>query len=72
MDHKIIERNGIFIVYVRDNYFSLSKLRKVDKWRVMYKGLHSPAHFETLEEARNWIQVRLKPDVEHSIYQEEK
>jgi hypothetical protein len=67
-EFKIIERHGVFIVYQAYYVFSLWKMKNIKKWTVSFKGIYKPAHFETLEDAREWVKLRMKQDVEHSIY----
>lgn len=69
--YKIIEHKGIFIVY-RNRFkkvwrlFKPSLLKEV--WVLAHKDAFTPAHFETLYDAKAWVKVQLTPDKEHGVY----
>ncbi len=65
--YKIIERHEIFIVFYAYKVFSLFKFKMIEKWNVAYKNIYTPAHFNTLEDARKWITKIEKTDVEHLV-----
>lgn len=65
--YRIIERQGVFIVFFLYKRFELFKLKTIETWEVAYKAIGTPAHFYSLEEARNWIRIITKPDIEHDI-----
>ena len=67
MEYKILERNGKFMV---------GKMQKKRKWmfsktyeefNCIWKAMYTPAHFKTLEEAREFVKVITKPDTYHTL-----
>jgi len=69
--YKIIEKRGLFIVYINSIY-KVRKLFKpmvkVEEWDVAFKALYSPAHFKDIEEAKQWIYLQSKPDIDHGTF----
>jgi hypothetical protein len=67
MDYKILERNGIFLVgtMVKKRKYLWSKPH--EEFKCTWKGMYSPAHFETLEDARNFVKKITKPDTYHKL-----
>jgi hypothetical protein len=67
MEIKILERNNIFLVgkikIKRKWLFG----KPYEKFECMYKGLYSPAHFDTIDEAKTFVKKITKPDVYHKI-----
>lgn len=64
----ILERNSLFFCCYKiksKNYFFFKTKEKIV---FLYKGLHTLAYFKTLDEARSWFNKKEKPDIEHSIY----
>lgn len=65
MDYKILERNGIFIVGKIETKRKFFWSKPVEKFVPIYKGLYKPAHFKTLQKARDFIKKISKPDKYH-------
>lgn len=63
--YKIIERNGIFIVFYSYKTFSLFKFKMIEKWDVAHKEFRQPAHFKTLKKAKKFINKIQKKDIEY-------
>jgi hypothetical protein len=63
----ILERRGRFYVFCKlmwRSYF-LGKARP--KKILMYKDDETPAVFDSLEEAREWVRIYQQPDIIHLI-----
>jgi hypothetical protein len=67
MDYKILERNGKFLVgrMIQKKRFFWSK--PIEEFDCIWSGLNRPAHFETLEEAKEFVKIITKPDQYHDI-----
>lgn len=67
MKYKILERNGIFLVgtMVRKRKFFWSK--PYEEFRCTWKDAFKPAHFKTLEDAREFVKKITKPDTYHEL-----
>lgn len=69
--YKIVERRGTFIVY-RNSIKKVKRLFRptieTEEWNVTWKALYTPAHFKSLEKAKKWVEVQLKPDKEHGVF----
>jgi len=67
MEYKILERNGKFLVgkMVTKRKWLFGKT--YEEFKCIWKSIYTPAHFESLEEAREFIRIIKKPDVYHSI-----
>jgi len=66
-NYKILERNGIFIVGKIEIKRKFFWSKPNEEFVPIYKGFYDPAHFETLEEARNFVKIIIKPDIYHDL-----
>ena len=65
--YKILERNGKFLVgkiELKRKYFWS---KPYEEFRCIWKGMYEPAHFKTLEEARDFVKIIMKPDTYYDI-----
>jgi hypothetical protein len=67
MSYKILERKGVFIVgeMVMKKRWIFGKSR--EEFNVLWKAPYEPAHFDTIEEAKEYIKLIQKPDIYHSV-----
>lgn len=63
----ILERRGKFLACERFYEKPWPWSKPKENYRVMYKGLSTPAHFDTLEDAGTWLKLQLKEDVIHEL-----
>jgi hypothetical protein len=67
MEIKILERCGIFLVGYMETKHKFLWFRPYKEFECLYKGINTPAHFKTLEEAREFVKKIIKPDVYYEI-----
>jgi len=67
MDYKILERNGKFLVGVMEMKRKWFWSTPYEEFRCIWKGSYKPAHFMTIEEAREHVKKISKPDTYHSL-----
>ena len=64
--YKILERHGKFMVgqeVTRKRFLREPKT----EFMVCYKNINTPAHFDTLQEAKEWVKMKMIPDRFHEI-----
>jgi len=67
VNYRILERNGIFLVGTMVMKQKRLWSKPYEEFRCTWKGLYIPAHFDTLEEARDFVKKITKPDTYHEI-----
>jgi hypothetical protein len=64
---KILERNGKFLVGKMEVKRKWIFGKTYKEFICIWKDLYTPAHFKTLEQARNFVNIRTKPDTYHAL-----
>jgi hypothetical protein len=67
MDYVILERNGKFLVGTMEKKRSWFLGKAHDEFVCAWRDFYIPAHFKTLEEAREFVAVITKPDTYHRV-----